>query len=41
MNYKELLFEFLENEINREYCLPIVEGLLNVSNIDKQKMNTK
>ncbi len=28
MNYKELLFEFLDESINREYCLPVVRKLL-------------
>jgi len=28
MNYKELLFEFLEDRKKREYCLPIVRRLL-------------
>ena len=28
MSYKEMLFKFLENDINTQYCLPIVKKLL-------------
>jgi len=28
MSYKELLFEFLKEETNRKYCVPIIERLL-------------
>jgi len=41
MDYKELLFKFLEEDTNREYCVPIVEHLLNVRNIDKKTKEYK
>jgi len=36
MNYKELLFKFLEDDMNRDYCVPIVRKLLQ-ANLRKGK----
>ena len=41
MNYRELLFGFLEDSVNREYALPVAEKLLNISNIDRKRNEYK